>query len=213
MCENPASYSPFGPTEISPRIQRTSGHQRYDSTHVPRQPGSPLDTCVLHKLSSTGTVQNRHVHAHHSHKRNHILSPPSTPPIHPPSLPKLTNHTPHRQTANHQPTSPLPPPTNPQPSHTRNVINRLCSGDRWKPFHRKLIGEKHERLVAKSDQQFIMNHQEHNRRRVWIDVLRQCYEMCHVLLCYVIFMYVLVCYRMLLYVIVTYRLSMPRPRL
>ena len=31
-------------------------------------------------------------------------------------------------------------------------------------------------------QQFIMNHQEHYRSwMVWIDVIRLCYEMCHVL--------------------------------
>ena len=37
-------------------------------------------------------------------------------------------------------------------------------------------------LVASSDQQFIMNHQEHNRSwKVWIDVMRLRYEMCHVL--------------------------------
>ena len=46
---------------------------------------------------------------------------------------------------------------------------------------RKLIGQKHERLVAKGDQQFVMNHHEHNRRKVWIDVLHLCYETCHVL--------------------------------
>ena len=50
------------------------------------------------------------------------------------------------------------------------------------PYHRKLIGQKHERLVATGHQQFIMNHQGHNRSwKVWIDVMRLFYEMCHVL--------------------------------
>ena len=36
------------------------------------------------------------------------------------------------------------------------------------PCHRKLIGQKLERLVAEGDQQFAMNHQEHNRSwKVW----------------------------------------------
>ena len=38
----------------------------------------------------------------------------------------------------------------------------------------------------KCDQQFLINHQEHNRNwKVWIGVMRLCYEMCHVLQCYV----------------------------
>ena len=48
------------------------------------------------------------------------------------------------------------------------------------------------------DTQFIVNHQEHNRSwKAWIDVMRLCYDMCHVLKCYVIFLYVLVCFRIL----------------
>ena len=36
----------------------------------------------------------------------------------------------------------------------------------------------------KCEQQFIMNHQEHNRSlKVWIDVMRLCCEVCHVLQC------------------------------
>ena len=59
-----------------------------------------------------------------------------------------------------------------------------------------------------------MNHQEHDRSwKVWIDVMRLCYEMCHVLKCYVICLSLLVCYRMLSYAIVTYGLSVPLPRL
>ena len=62
----------------------------------------------------------------------------------------------------------------------------------------KLLGQKPERLVAKGDQQFVTNHRKHNRSwKVWIDVMRLCYEMCHVLLCCVICLYVLACYRML----------------
>ena len=62
------------------------------------------------------------------------------------------------------------------------------------------------RLVAKGDQQFIRNHQEHNRSwKVWIDVMRLCYEMCHALQCYVQFLYALVCCRMLSYAIVCSR--------
>ena len=46
-------------------------------------------------------------------------------------------------------------------------VTRQCHG-RPIPYHRKLIGQKIERLVAKSDQYFIMNHQEHNRSwKVW----------------------------------------------
>ena len=64
----------------------------------------------------------------------------------------------------------------------------------------------------KSDQQYIVHQQEHSWK-VWIDVMRLCYEMCHVLQWYVMCLYVLVCYCMLSYVIVTYGLSVPRPRL
>ena len=85
--------------------------------------------------------------------------------------------------------------------------SRHCHG-RPIPYHRKLIGQKYERLVAKSDQQFIMNLQEHNRSwKVWIDVMRLFNEMCHVLLA------VLACYRVLSHVIVTGGLSVPLPRL
>ena len=36
------------------------------------------------------------------------------------------------------------------------------------PYHRKLIRQKLERLVVIGDQQFIMNHQEHNQSwEVW----------------------------------------------
>ena len=59
--------------------------------------------------------------------------------------------------------------------------SRHCHG-RPVPYHRNLISQKHGRLVAQGDQQFIMGHQEHNRRwKVWIDVMRVCYEMCHAL--------------------------------
>ena len=62
------------------------------------------------------------------------------------------------------------------------------------------------RLVAKGDQQFITNHQEHNRSwKVWIDLMRLCYEMCHVVQCQVRFwkcLYATVCYRRLSFVTV-----------
>ena len=46
-------------------------------------------------------------------------------------------------------------------------VTHHCHG-RPIPYHRKLIGQILERLVAKSDQYFIMNHQEHNRSwKVW----------------------------------------------
>ena len=71
-------------------------------------------------------------------------------------------------------------------------------------YHRKLISQKHERLVARGEQQFIMNQQEHNRSwKASIDVLRPSFEMCHVLQCYgkfCRFLYAivwLVCYRYL----------------
>ena len=52
------------------------------------------------------------------------------------------------------------------------IGSRHCHGGPL-PCHRKLTSQKLERLVAKSDQQFIRNHQEHNRMwkekgvRVW----------------------------------------------
>ena len=46
-------------------------------------------------------------------------------------------------------------------------VIRHCHG-RSIPYHRKLTGQKLERLVANGDQYFIMNHQEHNRSwKVW----------------------------------------------
>ena len=46
-------------------------------------------------------------------------------------------------------------------------VTRHCHG--WAmPYHRKPIGQKLERLVVIGDQQFIMNHEEHNRSwKVW----------------------------------------------
>ena len=46
-------------------------------------------------------------------------------------------------------------------------VTRHCYGGPI-PYHRKLTGQKLERLVAKGDQYFIINHQEHNRSwKVW----------------------------------------------
>ena len=41
--ENQASFSPFGPHEISVLIELTLGHLRYHLTDVPPQPNSPPD--------------------------------------------------------------------------------------------------------------------------------------------------------------------------
>ena len=45
--QNQASFSPFGPHEISVLIELTLGHLRYHLTDVPPQPNSPPDY-VLH---------------------------------------------------------------------------------------------------------------------------------------------------------------------
>ena len=44
--QNQASFSPFGPYEISVLIELTLGHLRYHLTDVPPQPNSPPD-CVF----------------------------------------------------------------------------------------------------------------------------------------------------------------------
>jgi hypothetical protein len=41
--QNQASFSPFGPREISVLIELTLGHLRYHLTDVPPQPNSPPD--------------------------------------------------------------------------------------------------------------------------------------------------------------------------
>jgi hypothetical protein len=41
--QNQASFSPFGPHEISVLIELTLGHLRYHLTDVPPQPNSPPD--------------------------------------------------------------------------------------------------------------------------------------------------------------------------
>ena len=41
--QNQASFSPFGPHEISDLIELTLGHLRYHLTDVPPQPNSPPD--------------------------------------------------------------------------------------------------------------------------------------------------------------------------
>ena len=45
--QNQASFSPFGPHEISVLIELTLGHLRYCLTDVPPQPNSPPDN-VFH---------------------------------------------------------------------------------------------------------------------------------------------------------------------
>ena len=53
-------------------------------------------------------------------------------------------------------------------------------GEGWKEG--TTVAETRLPKKKKSDQQFIVNHQEHNHSwKVWIDMLRPCYEMCHVL--------------------------------
>ena len=54
--ENQASFSPFGPHEISVLIELTSGHLRYHLTDVPPQPNSPPDCVFRTNQLSTRTV-------------------------------------------------------------------------------------------------------------------------------------------------------------
>ena len=49
--KNQASFSPFGPHEISVLIELTLGHLRYHLTDVPPQPNSPPDN-VFHTNES-----------------------------------------------------------------------------------------------------------------------------------------------------------------
>ena len=53
--QNQASFSPFGPHEISVLIELTLGHLRYCLTDVPPQPNSPPDDVfqVDHHLTTT----------------------------------------------------------------------------------------------------------------------------------------------------------------
>ena len=44
--KNQASFSPFGPHEISVLIELTLGHLRYRFTDVPPQPNSPPDSVL-----------------------------------------------------------------------------------------------------------------------------------------------------------------------
>ena len=57
--ENQASFSPFGPHEISVLIELTVGHLRYHLTDVPPQPNSPADCVFRTNQSSVGTVFNQ----------------------------------------------------------------------------------------------------------------------------------------------------------
>ena len=51
--QNQASFSPFGPHEISVLIELTLGHLRYHLTDVPPQPNSPPDY-VFHANQAPG---------------------------------------------------------------------------------------------------------------------------------------------------------------
>ena len=57
--ENQASFSPFGPHEISVLIELTLGHLRYHLTEVPLQPDSPPDCVFRTNQSSIGTIFNQ----------------------------------------------------------------------------------------------------------------------------------------------------------
>ena len=90
---------------------------------MPLQPHSPPDCAFRTNQSSIGTVRIRYTH-----------TTDTTPP-----LSTDTNHTSQTTHTNHPPPT-HPPPTNPttnRPPHTRNVVDRLCSGDNWMPcfFH------------------------------------------------------------------------------
>ena len=57
--ENQASFSPFGPQEISVLIELTLRHLRYHLTDVPPQPNFPPDCVFCTNPSFVGTVVNQ----------------------------------------------------------------------------------------------------------------------------------------------------------
>ena len=57
--ENQASFSFFGPHEISVLIELTLGHLRCHLTDVPPQPNSPPDCVFRTNQSSIGTIFNQ----------------------------------------------------------------------------------------------------------------------------------------------------------
>ena len=56
--QNQASFSPFGPHEISVLIELTLGHLRYHLTDVPPQPNSPPDNVFRTDQPSKKTTLN-----------------------------------------------------------------------------------------------------------------------------------------------------------
>ncbi len=54
--QNQASFSPFGPHEISVLIELTLGHLRYHLTDVPPQPNSPPDYVFRTNQPSKETI-------------------------------------------------------------------------------------------------------------------------------------------------------------
>ena len=54
--ENQASFSPFGPHEVSVLMKLTLGHLRYHLTDVPLQPNSPPDFVFRTNQSSIETI-------------------------------------------------------------------------------------------------------------------------------------------------------------
>ena len=57
--QNQASFSPFGPHEISVLIELTLGHLRYRLTDVPPQPNSPPDYVFRTDQESQKTLLNQ----------------------------------------------------------------------------------------------------------------------------------------------------------
>ena len=60
---------------FSARVRRL----RHQLADVPRQPDSPLDTCVPHNQSSIGTIRNRHTPHHHTQHNEVRRKTPSLP--------------------------------------------------------------------------------------------------------------------------------------
>ena len=144
---------------------------------MPLQPHSPPD-CAFGTTHSIVIIRNRqtHTHAHTTQPSTH--HPPTPPPL--PTQTPTTNQSSQTTQTNH-------PQTNHPP--TRNVIDRLSLGDKMDAMYCNFLSQplfvrtgqcarllpsldattvsqaQRERLVATSDQQFIMSHHEHNRRK------------------------------------------------
>ena len=181
-------YKSF-PFEISVRIQDTC----VINWQMCRSSQS-LQLKVVFRRTQSSTL---HPHNHHTTTTTRPLLPPPSP--HHTHTTTTTTHAPHHHHHPHQPTAQHHPPT-------RNMMDKICSGDKWMPCFCHFLplppcvrtrqfcapaaflrsGSRFynalSRLVARSDQQLSMDHQEHNRSwKVWIVVMRLCYEMCHVL--------------------------------